>query len=95
MLPETSNARMTVPSIRGRLTTVCGRASATMRIVRPIRKRMIGIWRRAPEPPARRLLTKPEAAVSRGQPSPPPLHPKVQHDAQRNEQQEQQASQAR
>ena len=38
MLPETSNARMTVPSTLGRLTTVCGRASATSRIVSPARK---------------------------------------------------------
>jgi hypothetical protein len=28
MLPETSNERMTVPSTRGTLTTLCGRAMA-------------------------------------------------------------------
>ena len=33
MLPETSNARMTVPSRRGTLTTPCGRAIATTMIV--------------------------------------------------------------
>ena len=32
MLPETSNERMTVPSTRGTLTTLCGRASATTRM---------------------------------------------------------------
>ena len=36
MLPETSNVRMTVPSNRGRLTTLCGRARATTRTVKPI-----------------------------------------------------------
>ena len=35
MLPETSKARMTVPSSLGTLTTLCGRAMANTRTVRP------------------------------------------------------------
>ena len=35
MLPETSKARITVPSMRGTPITLCGRASETTRIVRP------------------------------------------------------------
>jgi hypothetical protein len=48
MLPDTSNARMTTPSIRGRLTTVCGRASETIRIVSDNRKSAGGMCRRTP-----------------------------------------------
>ena len=35
MLPDTSKARMTVPSTRGTLTTACGRASAMTRTASP------------------------------------------------------------
>ena len=34
----------------GRLTTVCGRASATIRMVRPARKSAGGMWRWMPGP---------------------------------------------
>ena len=45
MLPETSNARITVPSTRGTPTTLCGRASATTSIVRPTRTNDAGAMR--------------------------------------------------
>ncbi len=45
MLPETSNARMTVPSRRGTPMTLCGRASEKTRIVMPRTVRAAGMRR--------------------------------------------------
>ena len=48
MLPETSKARITVPSIRGTPITLCGRASDATRIVRPATTSTAGSRRRIP-----------------------------------------------
>ncbi len=46
MLPDTSNARITVPSSLGRLTTPCGRVRAKTSMVMPRRNRPAGTRRR-------------------------------------------------
>ncbi len=46
MLPEMSNARMTVPSLRGTSIRPCGRASAMTMTVKPATRRIPGMRRR-------------------------------------------------
>ena len=46
MLPEMSNARMTVPSLRGTSIRPCGRASAMTMTVNPATRRIPGTSRR-------------------------------------------------
>ena len=74
MLPETSKARITVPSIRGTPTTLCGRASDATRIVRPATTSTAGSRRRIP----RRSAGRAAGAVVPVPPSPgtwpPPLN---------------------
>ena len=48
MLPDTSNARITVPSTRGTLMTLCGRAIAITSMARPTRMKADAIRRRRP-----------------------------------------------
>ncbi len=60
MLADTSNTRITVPSIRGRLTVACGRASATRMTASPSRKQSAGRWRRNPGPRLGRGLASAE-----------------------------------
>ena len=50
MLPDTSIARMTVPSSPGTFTSAAGRASARTRTVKPRRKSAGGTCRRMPGP---------------------------------------------
>ena len=73
-LPETSKARMTVPSMRGRLIGASGRASAASRIVRPSRNsvggmaraaRRAGCWP-APDPAPKLLIARWRRASSAG-----------------------------
>ncbi len=63
MLAETSKARMTVPSSRGRLTTACGRASASVMTISPPSNSAAGIRprrraRACQPPPARGRLRR-------------------------------------
>ena len=48
--PDTSMARMTVPSWLGTATTACGRATAIAMKARAKMKRTGGTWRRQPGP---------------------------------------------
>ncbi len=64
MLPDTSKARMTVPSLRGRHTAAWGRASATARTVSPLTSRIAGIRARSADAAARTVrLTEAEPAA--------------------------------
>ena len=98
MLPETSNARMTVPSRRGTPMTLCGRASEKTRIVTPRRVRTAGMRRvhrlrrrrRRRPPPPRRPRRHPAPAEPRHPLRPPPLPRQVQQHPDRDRQEEQQ-----
>ena len=46
MLPDTSKVRMTVPSMRGRLTVACGRAAEVSKTVMPNKNSNAGMCRR-------------------------------------------------
>ncbi len=66
MLPETSNARMTVPSKRGTPMTLCGRASESTRIPSPSTVQTAGIRRAQRERGATGRAGGPAAAVVAG-----------------------------
>ena len=97
MLPETSNERMTVPSTRGTLTTLCGRATARTRIVRPAtnsaagsrrRRRPLGAGARAAAPAA---PPAPTSVPELGDPaSAPAVADEVERHPERDRQREEQ-----
>ena len=100
MLPDTSKARMTVPSMRGTPITLCGRASAT---TQDVEAGDVQGRRDAPAPTsARAAAGRPARARRRTAPPelrrarrPSPLARSIRPDPERDEHEEQQELAAR